>query len=104
MDSRPPEDDATAKLRADFKAWKDREIKRIFCCDWATPEDFEAMWIHMNQQEMIFERSLARGTAATGTKKGNQPQDSGKQAAGASQGKVSEEPYTIIPQFIKPRA
>ena len=104
MDSRPPEDDATAKLRADFKAWKDREIKRIFCCDWATPEDFEAMWIHMNQQEMIFERSLARGTAATGTKKGNQPQDSGKQAAGAPQGRENQEPYTINPEFIKPRA
>ena len=86
MDSRPPEDEATAKLRAEFKAWKDLEIKKIFCCEWASPEGIQAMWIHMNQQEIIFERSLAGRPVSTGAKKGNQPQDSGKQIPGGSQG------------------
>ena len=71
MDKLPPEEDATAKQRARFKEWKEVEIKRIFCNDWASPDGIQAMWIHMNQQEMIFERALAGKAPLKGSTKGN---------------------------------
>ena len=64
MDSRPPENHATAKLRAEFKEWKEREMERTLTCKWANPEGIKAMFAHITQQEVIFNRSLITAPVA----------------------------------------
>ena len=90
--------DDCARLRAEFKDWKERETLKILSCAWACPEGIQHMWAHLRLQEETFERSLARATSSDALSKQvksgpNQPQDTG----------APLEPFTINPDIIKPK-
>ena len=90
------------KLRAQFKAWKDKETNRILCCTWASPEGIQHMWENLKLQEETFERSLAHQLQQTSTRYGHQVQCS-LNIEPPKDTKEELEPLTINPEFIKPK-
>ena len=59
MENRHIEDESNSYIRTEFKTWRDREVQKILGCTWASQEGIKAMWMHIRQQEEIFEKNMA---------------------------------------------
>ena len=68
MENRHIEDESNSYIRTEFKTWRDREVQKILSCTWASQEGIKAMWMHIRQQEEIFEKNMAIRSQQTRSK------------------------------------
>ena len=65
-----------ARLRAEFRSWKDRQTMLILSDTESRPEEINRKWARLMEREQAFENNLATPTEHQGThatKGGSQP-------------------------------